>query len=49
VRRINWNLREENPKDNNELIVELRAKNVSRYELIDSYYDILFSGVGNKN
>ncbi|MGV8946259.1 MAG: hypothetical protein ACOH1N_07510 [Lutibacter sp.] len=49
VRRINWNIRKENPKDNNELIFELRAKNVPRYELIESYYDMLFSGVGNKN
>jgi len=49
VRRINWNIREETPKDNNELITELRNKNISRYELIDSYYDMLFSAIGNKN
>jgi len=49
IRRINWNLREENPKDNNSLISELSKKEVPRYELIDSYYDMLFSGVGNKN
>jgi|TARA_B110001469_G_C9559749_1_gene277667 hypothetical protein len=49
IRRINWNLREENPKDNDKLILELRNKNVPRYELIDSYYSMLFSGIGNKN
>lgn len=49
IRRINWNLREENPRNNDELILELRNKEVPRYELIDSYYDMLFSGVANKN
>lgn len=49
VRRVNWNIREENPRDNNELINELRNKNIPRYELIDNYYDMLFAGVGNKN
>ena len=49
IRRINWNIREENPRDNNELIQELRTKNISRYELIDCYYDMLFSAIGNKN
>ena len=49
IRRINWNIREETPRDNNELISELLEKEIPRYELIDSYYDMLFSGVGNKN
>lgn len=49
VRRINWNIREENPKNNEELILELRNKNILRYELIDSYYSMLFSSIGNKN
>lgn len=49
IRLVNWNLREDNPTDNNELINELMKKEVTRYELIDSYYDMLFSGVGNKN
>ena len=49
IRRINWNIREEKPKDNNELISELSDQEIPRYELIDSYYDMLFSGVGNKN
>jgi len=49
IRRINWNIREEAPKDNNELITEFSEKEIPRYELIDSYYNMLFSGVGNKN
>ncbi len=49
IRRITWNISEENPKDNNELISELSDKLIPRYELIDSYYDMLFSGVANKN
>lgn len=49
IRRINWNIRKEEPRDNTELIAELTEKNVPRYELVDSYYDMLFSGVANKN
>ena len=49
IRRINWNIREEKPRDNAELISELTQMEVPRYELIDSYYDMLFSGIGNKN
>jgi hypothetical protein len=46
---VNWNLREETPRDNNEVITELQNKGLTRYELLDSYYDMLFSGVANKN
>jgi hypothetical protein len=49
IRRVNWNLREETPRDNNEVIAELQNRELTRYELIDSYYDMLFSGVANKN
>jgi len=49
IRRINWNIREETPKDNNELIKELSEKEIPRYELIDNYYDMLFISIGNKN
>lgn len=49
IRRVNWNIREEKPKDTNELILELSDSEIPRYELIDCYYDILFSGIGNKN
>jgi len=49
IRRVNWNLREETPRDNIEVITELQNKGLTRYELLDSYYDMLFSGVANKN
>ena len=49
IRRVSWNLREELPRDNNEVISEIQSKGLGRYELIDSYYDMLFAGVGNKN
>ena len=49
IERINWNIREEKPRDNVELISELIEKEIPRYELIDSYYDMLFNGIGNKN
>lgn len=49
IRRIDWNLREEKPKDNNALISEIRERNVPRYELVDNYYGMLFTGIGNKN
>lgn len=49
VRAINYNVREESQIDNNKLIDSLKAKDIPRNELIDSYYDILFNGVGNKN
>lgn len=49
IRRVNWNLSEDVPMDNVELIEDLSKKEISRYERIDSYYDMLFSGVGNKN
>lgn len=49
IRNINFNLREENPVDNNKLIDSLRSSYISKYELIDCYYSILFASVGNKN
>ncbi len=49
VRKINFNLREEEPEDNNVLISELNERSISRYELVDSYYSILFTAIGNKN
>ncbi len=49
IRRVSWNLREETPRDNNNVIAELHMKGLTRYELIDSYYDMLFSGIANKN
>ncbi len=49
VRAINYNIREEIQIDNNKLIDSLDAKIIPRNELVDSYYDLLFTGVGNKN
>ena len=49
LRRVSWNLGEETSRDNNEVIAELQIKQLTHYELIDSYYDMLFSGVANKN
>ncbi|MCD4694591.1 MAG: hypothetical protein K8S16_00010 [Bacteroidales bacterium] len=49
VRLINLNIREENPKDNNELISDTLKSNIKYFKLVDNYYDMLFSGIGNKN
>lgn len=49
IRAINLNLREENQINNNKLIDSIANKNISVYELVDNYYDMLFTGVGNKN
>jgi hypothetical protein len=49
IRAINYNIRNEDQIDNTKLIDSLQAKDIPRYELVDTYYDILFNGVGNKN
>lgn len=49
VRSINYNIRKENQIDNNKLIDSLGLKEIPRNELVDAYYDILFTAVGNKN
>lgn len=49
VREINYNIRDEIQIDNNKLIDSLQTKIISRNELVDAYYDLLFTGVGNKN
>jgi len=49
IRAINLNIREENQIDNNKLIDSLKIKNISVYELVDNYYEMLFTAVGNKN
>jgi len=49
IRAINFNLREENPIDNNKLIDSLLNKDLPIYELIDNYYGMVFIAVGNKN
>ena len=49
IREVNLNLRKESQIDNNQLIDSLNALKTPRYELIDNYYAMLFTGVGNKN
>lgn len=49
IREINLNLSEENQIDNNKLIDSLTTKNIPVYELVDNYYGMLFTAVGNKN
>lgn len=49
IRAINLNLREENQLDNNKLIDSLLIKEIPTYELVDNYYGMLFTAVGNKN
>lgn len=49
VRAINYNIRKETQIDNLVLIDSLKSENISRNELVDTYYDLLFTSVGNKN
>lgn len=49
IMKVNANVREKEPKDNVELLKEWREKNVQRYELVENYYSMVFSGIGNKN
>lgn len=46
---VNYNIRKENPADNNKLIDSLKISDISKNELVDAYYSMLFSSVGNKN
>ena len=49
IMKVNANVREKEPKNNAELLTEWRSKNVPRYELVENYYSMVFSGIGNKN
>lgn len=49
IRAINLNLREENQIDNNKLIDSLLNKDIPTYELVDNYYGMVFTAIGNKN
>lgn len=49
VREISQNLREENQVNNNRLIDSLNSAGIPAYELVDAYYGMLFTAVGNKN
>jgi len=49
VRAINHNVMDEDPIDNDKLVDSLQTTKIPVYELIDNYYDMLFTAVGNKN
>lgn len=49
IRAININFRNENQVENNKLIDSLSKKNIPTYELVDNYYGMVFTSVGNKN
>lgn len=49
VRHINFNLRKEDGVPYMRLTDSLRNQTIPRYELIDSYYEMMLAGVGNKN
>ena len=49
IRAIDLNLREENQLDNNNLIDSLTKSSIPTYELVDNYYGMLFTAIGNKN
>jgi hypothetical protein len=49
IRAINLNLRVENHVDNNILVNSLSRKEISTYELVDNYYGMVFTALGNKN
>ena len=49
IRAINLNLRKENQIDNYKLIDSLSNKYIPIYELVDNYYGMVFTAIGNKN
>jgi hypothetical protein len=49
IREVNLILRKESEITPNELVDSLKQVEIPRYELIDNYYGMLFTSVGNKN
>ena len=49
IMKVNVNIRQKEPKDNFELLIEWRNKEIPRYELVENYYSMVFVGIGNKN
>lgn len=49
IKAIKFNLVVEKPVNNTQLADSLQAVKIPVYELVDNYYDMLFTGVGNKN
>ena len=49
IRKVSQNLGEKEPVDNKQLIDSLMNANVPVYELVDNYYEMIFTSDGNKN
>ena len=49
IRKVSQNLGEKEPVDNKQLIDSLTNANVPIYELVDNYYEMIFTSDGNKN
>ncbi len=49
IRAVFLNLASENPANTDKLLDSLSAANIPRNELVDTYYSMLFTAVGNKN
>ena len=49
IENINYNIRKEKPKDNNELINDFLKKDIPPQVLVDDYYSMLITSFGNKN
>lgn len=49
VRGLNWNMHEAEAKDPMVIIDSLKNEKTNYYELVSSYYGMLFTAIGNKN
>ena len=49
IQEVNLLLSEESEMTADELVSQLEKTAIPRYELVDNYYEMLFTGVGNKN
>jgi hypothetical protein len=49
IRKVNLLLRKESDISAAQLVDSLKSITIPRYELVDNYYGMLFTGIGNKN
>ena len=49
IRELNLLLREESDVSPAELVDSLEKSDIPRYEMVNNYYSMLFTGIGNKN
>jgi hypothetical protein len=49
IELVNYSIRKEDPRDNDKLIDSLKRAEIPRNELVNTYYSMLFTSVGNKN